>query len=181
MSVYLNLYKALLHLYPTSYRQEYESEMIQLFEDMLMETPSFRERILLLVNSLVETFKWSTPEVVAQTEANVLATPAFIKTASSASVLCIMPFLLAALYRLHMAYDHETQPALLNILVHTHSLYTSTLPIAGFVIAVSTAVWSIVHAERYWQQSWVSRLQSAWHNSLLVFCFISIAALAIII
>lgn len=180
MSVYLNLYRASLHLYPSDYRQEYGSEMTQLFTDMLAETSSERERIALLASSALETLKWSTPQVMAHTEAAVTATPAYIKTTTTVSMLCVVPFLAAMLYRLHMSYDHEAHPALLHVFIHTEVWYQAVLPALALCIVIITAIWSLVSSERYWHVSWAVRLRSAWHNSLIIFGLIGLLALGIL-
>ena len=180
MARYVILYKAFLKLYPASYRYDYETEMVKLFSELLAETNSASGRVLLLLRSTSETLKWATPEVTASAEKNVAVAPKFIKFNTCFSVLCILPFFCASLYRIHMLYDPEAKPALLGLFIHTHLLYASILPVIGLLIASGTIIWSLLRSERYWHVSWSMRLQTGWHNSLLIFCCIGVAALVIL-
>src|SRR6267154_5961701 len=115
MSRYLHIYRALLYLYPADYRREYETEMIQLFDDLLRETPTRRQRFALLVSTITETAKWAPPELMEHAETSVATAPRFIKLNTFLALLCVAPFLLVYLYHLHTLYDQEARPALLNL------------------------------------------------------------------
>ena len=177
---YTRFYRLTLQLYPATYRQEYESEMVELFADLLHETRTTRQRVSLLLRTTLETFKWATPELTTQLESNVAIAPYFIKLNSCLSIVCIGPFVIACLYHLHRLYDHDSKPRFLNLLVRTHALYAIALPTIGLVIAISTILWSLVRSKRYWHVSWIIRLQTAWHNSLLAFGLLGIICVAIL-
>jgi hypothetical protein len=180
MSVYIRIYKATLHLYPAMFRHEYETEMVQLFSDLLNETTSIGQRIALLTSTISEMLKWAPPEIAAHAESSVASTPRFIKTNTYLSLLCVAPFIFASLYNLHTLYDHEAKPALLSLLLHMQMIYEGLFPALGLAIVVATIIWSLVRSERYWSISWLTRLQSAWHNSLLILGFIGVLFLAIL-
>lgn len=178
-SFFLKWYKAVLIFYPRSYKDEYRSEMVTVFSDMLQETNSTSERVGLIVSATIEALPWIVRENSKLLAQSWMEIPLIIKRGFLTSGLFLAPFFLIVGHNAYnLRISKESISPLFQMIGHGWFIYTLILPIlALFVTAFASAFYvkpRLLHA---------GGVGGVWHQvaSVPFFMMLSLGAVELLI
>jgi hypothetical protein len=130
----LYFYRKLLQLYPLSYRQDYEEEMLATMQAMLLDAKTTTAKWQLLWRACKD-------YIVSLMQQNILAfedvapdAPQYIKRSSLWSTSLVLPFFIICAYNCLNQYVFRRTVPLNRLEAKTWVIYCIALPILAFVI-----------------------------------------------
>jgi len=160
MNSLVKLYKEMLKLYPASYRQKYERQMVQTVEDMLDEAHTLAQKLRLYARLCIDTpTSISKQQVIHLGGIMAHKTPMYVKRNGVLSATLLLPFFILVVANT------------LNQVVFSENpwkpvAYTgiALLPIVAFVISGVTLVRWLQDQNKHGSTVWASlkNISSGW-------------------
>src|SRR5581483_478735 len=135
----LGWYRVLLKLYPRTYREEYEEEMLDTLASMFNEARNRSERIRLATRVVKDYCISLIRQNFYATESSFNDAPPHVKRQLSIGFGLMLPFLAAFMYNfVSLSFRHVV--LLVNVESRTWIIYSVILPVFGLAITVTTCL-----------------------------------------
>lgn len=167
-------YRLLLKLYPKAYRQEYEEEMLNTFQEMFSEAKTSANKRKLIVLIFKDYLLSLSHESLYATGNSFSEAPDSIKRNFAISASLVAPFFLVFMYNISSFVLHHGV-ALSGLESHTWVIYSIILPIFGLTMSIKTC-FSGVYGQLV-RHEWRQALSLFFQNWLFLGLVVAILAL----
>lgn len=155
------IYRKLLYLYPTSYRQVYGEQMLQTLADMLDDAPTRAHQRAVWTRTILDLPVSAVKQQIIYTgDTMTHDTPNYVKHSTLIAAVLLLPFFITISAA---SIDKNVQH---GVLWHYHVLFTLfvLLPTVAFLLAAVAFISWLVERHKTEKRSWLSELLDVRRN-----------------